>query len=114
MGRDPHSYLLDVRAAIDAILDFTRGKTFDHYVADRLLHSAVAMQFVIVGEALAQLAKLDPALAGRIPDVPRIVAFRNILVHGYALVDHDQVWSAVQVRLPTLRAAVTELIGREG
>jgi uncharacterized protein YutE (UPF0331/DUF86 family) len=45
---------------------------------------------------LAQLARLEPVLAARISDLPRIVAFRNILVHGYAMVEHDQAWNAVQ------------------
>ena len=44
--------------------------------------------------------------------LPRIVAFRNILVHAYAIVDHDIVWSAVQLRVPELRAQLSELLGR--
>jgi uncharacterized protein with HEPN domain len=114
MRREPRAYLTDARAAIDAIGDFTRGKTFEEFTAQPLLRSAVERQLQIVGEALAQLARLDPALAGRIPDLPRIVAFRNILVHGYAIVDHDQVWSAAQRRLPELRAALERLLAEPG
>ena len=114
MRRDPHAYLTDARTAIEAIEEFTRGKTFDDFVAQPLLHSAVERQFQIVGEALGQLARLDPGLATEIPDLPRIVAFRNILVHGYAIVDHEQVWSAVQKRLPQLRAAVERLLAGAG
>ena len=53
-----------------------------------MLRSAVERQFEIVGEALSQLAKAAPELAAQIPDLPRIVAFRNILRHGYAVVDN--------------------------
>lgn len=113
MQRDPRTFLSDAAVAVDAIVEFTRGKTFDDYVAEAILHSAVERQFVIIGEALTQLARLDPGLAAKIPDLPRIVAFRNILVHGYAIVDHDQVWSAVQLRLPKLRAALSELLERD-
>lgn len=111
MVRDRRAYLSDACRATDAILAFTDGKTFDDYAGDNLLHSAVERQFVTIGEALAQLARLDPALSHRIPDLARIVAFRNILVHGYALVDHDQVWSAVRTRLPALRDTLAELLG---
>ena len=111
MVRDPQAYLADARRAADAILAYTNSKTFDDYAGDELLQSAVERQFVTIGEALAQLARTDAALAGRIPDLARIVAFRNILVHGYALVDHDQVWSAVRTRLPGLRDMLTELLG---
>jgi len=40
-----------------------------------------------IGEALNQLVKLNAALAGRISDLPKIVAFRNQLIHGYASVN---------------------------
>lgn len=31
---------------------------------------------------VARLCKIEPAWADRIPDVPQIVAFRNVLIHG--------------------------------
>jgi hypothetical protein len=34
----------------------------------------------IVGEALAQLARLDAAMAARIPDLREIVGFRSVLI----------------------------------
>jgi len=113
MARDVRAYLSDARDAVDAILEFTRDKSFDDYAQDRILHSAVERQFVIIGEALAQLSRLDAQLADQVPDLPRIIAFRNILVHGYAAVDHDQVWSAVETRLPGLRDALEKLIAKD-
>ena len=51
-----------------------------------------APKFGIIGEALARLAKDDPEIAAQIPEHPRIIAFRNIIVHGYASVDDRIVW----------------------
>ena len=31
--------------------------------------------------------RVDPGFAARILDLPRIVAFRNVLIHGYATID---------------------------
>lgn len=45
-----------------------------------------------MGEALSQLAKADPDLAERIPEYRRIVALRNLLIHGYANIDERLVW----------------------
>ncbi|MCY1381168.1 hypothetical protein D9M69_690440 [compost metagenome] len=51
------------------------------------MQAAVERKFEVIGEALNQLAKLDPSLAARIADLPQIVAFRNQLIHGYATVN---------------------------
>ncbi|MGH1484538.1 MAG: HepT-like ribonuclease domain-containing protein [Geminicoccales bacterium] len=63
---------------------FTNGITFDDYLDDEMLRAAVERQFEIIGEALNQLSKRDPDRANKIPDLARIVAFRNILIHGSA------------------------------
>jgi uncharacterized protein with HEPN domain len=88
----------------------TAGKTFEDFDSDIVLRSAVERQFEILGEALNRLDRLDAALAARIPDLRHIVAFRNILVHGYAMIDRARVWRAVQDDLPPLRAALDDLL----
>jgi uncharacterized protein YutE (UPF0331/DUF86 family) len=57
-----------------------------------------------------QLSKADPELASAIPDLPRIVAFRNILIHGYATVDDALVWQVLKERLPELQRVMRELL----
>ncbi|MGI9218447.1 MAG: HepT-like ribonuclease domain-containing protein [Hydrogenophaga sp.] len=74
------------------------------------MQAAVERKFEVIGEALDQLAKLDAAMAARIPDVPQILAFRNQLIHGYATVNPDTVWNIVQNALPGLLAAVQRLL----
>ncbi|WP_204848268.1 HepT-like ribonuclease domain-containing protein [Rhodopila globiformis] len=55
-----------------------------------------------------------PSLARRIPDRRDIIAFRNLLIHGYAMVDHDRVWQIVSQSLPELRTAVDALLAELG
>jgi uncharacterized protein with HEPN domain len=38
------------------------------------------------------------------------VAFRNILIHGYASIDRARVWRAVQHDLPPLQATLVDLL----
>ncbi len=113
MRHDPKSLLWDARDAATAIADMTAGKSFADFDSDIVLRSAVERQFEILGEALGQLARLDPMLAARIPDLRQIVAFRNVLIHGYALIDRARVWRAVQDDLPGLRATVDDLLARQ-
>jgi len=110
LERERNKYLWDARTAADAVLRYTRGKTLDDYLSDDYFRSAVERQLQNIGEAIAQLARLDPQTAERIPDFRRIVAFRNILVHGYALLDHNVIWRVIQDDLPKLRAALSELL----
>lgn len=109
MRRDPRSYLWDALRAADLIVEFVRGRTLVDYESDVLLRSAVERQFVIVGEALSQLSRADAELAGRVPELGEIIGFRNILVHGYAIVDDEQVWHTID-DLVALRAALRGLI----
>ena len=110
MQRDPKGLLWDAREAANAIAAMTEGKSFEDFERDIVLRSAVERQFEIIGEALRQMARLDPALAARIPDLREIVAFRNILIHGYAVIDRARVWRAAQNDLPGLRAALNKLL----
>lgn len=110
MRRELRKYLYDIQTAADLISQFTRGKSFEDYTRDPMLRSAVERQFEIIGEALAQLARRDPDLTSRIREHRRIISFRNILIHGYADVDHRIVWDVVQGKLPVLRAEITLLM----
>ena len=59
---------------------------------------------------MTQLSKLDAALAARISGRRDIIAFRNILIHGYANVNNRLVWGTVETDLPILRREVDELL----
>jgi uncharacterized protein with HEPN domain len=111
MQLETKKLLEDVARALDLLERFARGKRIDDYRADPMLRSAVERQFEIVGEALKQLADRDPTVAQKIPDLRRIVGFRNILIHGYAQVDDDLVWDALTSRVASLRSAVGSLLG---
>jgi len=71
-----------------------KAKPSPSYQADDLLRSGVERQLAIVGEALAQLHRIDPATPAAIPELPRVVGLRNVLIHGYASVDNRIVWAS--------------------
>ncbi len=112
MQRDARAYLWDVLSAADAIHRFVAGVDASTYSEAEVIHSAVERKFEIIGEALGQLLKLDPAMADQVPNVREIIAFRNLLIHGYAAVEHARVLRIVEESLPGLRSAVAELLGR--
>lgn len=112
MRLEAKKYLLDIQAAASLIDSFTAGKDFNAYTSDALLRSAVERQFEIIGEALRRLDEVAPEVATTIPEFRRIIAFRNVLIHGYAVVDSRLVWGVVEGKLPELAARVAELLSR--
>ena len=103
-------YLYDIRQAADLVAEFTLDKTLQDYKRDAMLSAAVEREFEIIGEALNHISKIDKDIAEKISGYQRIIAFRNILIHGYASVDDQLVWDVVENKLPTLRKEVEKLL----
>ena len=66
----------------------------------------------MVGEALLQASKHGQPLDRDVTDVRRIVAFRNVLVHGYAAVNNQIVWEVIEKNLPTLVRELDALLAK--
>ena len=106
--------LEDIRNAADFVKTATLGVVLTQFKQDRLLRQAVERNFEIIGEAVRRLEKDDPDTTARIADYRRIIAFRNVLIHGYDVIDPAIVWSAVEDDLvPLLRdvQALLETLG---
>jgi uncharacterized protein with HEPN domain len=110
MPHDPRKILHDMKQAAERISRFIAGKTYEHYVADDLLRSAVERQFEIIGEAMIRLRKLAPDLAARISNHEKIAGFRNILIHDYDGVDDAITWNAIQKHVPILQGEVEAML----
>lgn len=113
MHPDAAKLLWDAQRAADRVSRFCAGKTFAVYEADEILRSAVERQLEIVGEALNQLSRVDATTASLLPDLPRIVGFRNMLIHGYASVDDHIVWGVLETNLPPLIVAMNRLLAQD-
>jgi uncharacterized protein with HEPN domain len=110
MRLEAQKYLYDILQAAGLLVQFSAGKTLEDYSRDPMLRSAVERQFEVIGEALNRLLKVAPEQAARISEYKRIIAFRNILVHGYAEVDERIVWGVLEQKLPILHKEIKELL----
>jgi len=99
MRRRPEAFLWDIREAAIRIREFVAEVDFAGFSQSALVQAAVERQFEIIGEALNQLSKTAPDVVEKIPDAGRVIAFRNILIHGYAVLDQSIVWNVVQGHL---------------
>ncbi|MDZ7937379.1 MAG: HepT-like ribonuclease domain-containing protein [Rhodoferax sp.] len=103
--------LEDIRSAAAFVRTATQGVSLDEFKRNQLLRQAVERNFEIIGEAVRRLEKDDPATAVRIADYRRIIAFRNVLIHGYDIIDPAIVWSAIADDLMPLLRDVESLLG---
>jgi uncharacterized protein with HEPN domain len=110
MRLEAKKYLYDMQRAAALITEFTAGRELQDYHTDAMLRSAVERQFEIIGDASAQLARIDASVAHHITAHRRIIAFRNILIHGYTDVDDRLVWDIVTQKLPLLRNEIDSLL----
>ena len=77
MPRDQRAYLVDIVESCDAIESATRNLDLQGYQKNRLVRSSVEREFIIIGEAMAALARIAPATFESITRARRIVDFRK-------------------------------------
>ncbi len=110
MNDETRKNLIDVLQAAEEIQDFVCGMDFKAYQNNAVTKRAVERDFEIIGEALNRIKNTDSELLETISGHHRIIGFRNILIHGYDVVDEAIVWQAVTNHLPILMGEVKEIL----
>ena len=110
MSDEIRKNLIDILQAAEEIRHFTQGMDFKAYHDSPVTQRAVERDFEIIGEALNRIKKIDEDLIKKISEHQRIIGFRNILIHGYDVVDEKIVWNAVANHLPLLVKEIKEIL----
>lgn len=93
MAHNPRKLLIDIALSCEEIIEFTKGKDLEMFRDNRMLQLAIEREFEIIGEALSRLSKVDPNnLENKIPEFRQIIDFRNIISHGYDVIDERIIW----------------------
>jgi uncharacterized protein with HEPN domain len=108
----PDVFLETALLALRRVPKFLGNRSLSDYLSDELCQSAVERQLEIAGDALGQLRKLDTELFAKIPDGDLVVAFRNVLAHGYATLDHRRVYEIAASRAGELLKTLEELLSQ--
>lgn len=110
MNDDVRKNLIDVLQAAEEIQTFVLGMDFRSYQTSLIAQRAVERDFEIIGEALHRIRQIDEESLEKISEYHRIIEFRNILLHGYDIVDEIIVWNAVANHLPRLIKEVQNIL----
>ncbi len=103
--------LLDAFQAASHIRAFSVGRTFEDYLSDIYLRSAVERQLEIVGEALNKARLDETATAESIRNLVAWIGLRNQIAHAYDRLDHQIVWDTIIEDIPGLLHDLARLLG---
>jgi uncharacterized protein with HEPN domain len=106
MQADLRMYLIDIADSLAELDEYTSGKVFADYLANRQLRRAVERVFEIIGEAMSKMIHRFPESKVKIDHARRIANFRNIIAHEYRNVDDELVWNIVINSAPLLKKQI--------
>ena len=103
--------LKHIEQAIAGIEKFVTGETMESFCEKDMLHDAVLMQFIIIGEAIMHVEneKLDKY------DYPwyKVKLFRNMIAHEYFNIKLPAVWQIIENDLKKLKMVIKAILRNE-
>ncbi len=100
--RNVASVLDDVIRAAQFIAVRRDRLTAAEFLHDEETQAMFERKFEVIGEALGLLRKQAPSVFDRIRHAKGAVDFRNVIIHGYAVIDHESMWDIATRLLPEL------------
>jgi len=107
--RRDRDYLLDIEQAIERILSYTAGLTWEKYLQDYKTQDAVIRNLEVIGESTKNLSD---ELRERYPAIPwrDMAGTRDRLTHHYFGINQEIVWQIVKQDLPGLKQQIDQMI----
>lgn len=99
--REWRFYIDDMIGFCERVLMFTTGTDRTEFSKDPMRYDATVRNIELIGEAATHIPE---SVRQAHPDIPwrMVIATRNQLIHGYAGIDNDVLWSIVQTNVPSL------------
>jgi uncharacterized protein with HEPN domain len=111
MLRD-NATLLDIAKAATAVVSFVKETNKKAFLADFKTQSATLYQLIVMGEATK---RLSAEFREQHPQIPwkLMAGMRNHLVHGYDVIDWDEVWKTATTDVPELLTLLKPILPEE-
>jgi uncharacterized protein with HEPN domain len=109
--RDP-DYLNDIREAIDRILTYTAGLTYQQFMEDIKTQDAVVRNLEIIGEATKNLSMSVRKSHSQIP-WKDLTGIRDKMIHHYFGINYEIVWTIAKEELAGLLPQIERILDKE-
>ena len=103
--------LLHISDAIESIIEFTNGITYEEYNRDFKLRLALIKLLEIIGEASAGISLQMQEQFSEI-DWSILKSVRNVLIHEYFGIDYDIIWNAIKTNIPELKIKIDLILNQ--
>ncbi len=110
MSRD-EAALVDIARAARLVLEFKQDMNKEAFLGDLKTQSAVLHQLMLMGEAVKRMSQDFRARHLEVPWT-LIAGMRDKLIHGYDIVDLDEVWKTADTDVPELLSAIESLLSK--
>lgn len=108
--------LLDVSESIEMVLrrssKINAPKDFTTSGEGGELFDAILMRLQMMGEVLKKVAKTNPEILQRHPEIEwnKVIGLRDVISHDYMFVDEGVIFSICKDKIPKLKEAVIQII----
>ena len=79
-----------------------KGIDRETFLQDEIIQHAITMSLITIGECANHFSDTFKDKHNQIPWV-KVIATRNIAVHGYWQLNMEQIWQTLQLDIPQLR-----------
>ena len=100
-----------IEQAITDIEKYVANENIDSFCENDILHDAVMLQFIIIGEAINNVGN-DKLEKYNYPWY-KVRSFRNMIAHEYFNVKLAAVWQILETDLPKLKKVILEILKNE-
>ena len=103
--------LRHIEKAIKAIKQYIEGENSKTFCNTPMLHDAVLLQFVIIGEAIVNVES-QLLVKYKYPWY-KVKSFRNMIAHQYFDIKLSAVWLIIKTDLPALNEVIKQMLKNE-
>ncbi|MHC1626315.1 MAG: HepT-like ribonuclease domain-containing protein [Methanoculleaceae archaeon] len=112
--RSPLLFIQDMLEAIEKIERYTESiKDLEDFRKRDIVVDAVLRNLEIIGEAARNIPE---EIRSKYPEIPwnRVVGLRNVVIHGYFVVDLEIIWVIINKQLPELKEVLLKMLEEMG
>ena len=109
MSRDYRVYLYDILEAIERIRCYVSDYNFKQFQNDPKTTDAVIRNLAVMGEAVKNI---PGDFRKKYSDIEwrKIAGLRDVLIHGYFIIDLEIIWDIIENKLDNLEAQIKEIL----